>query len=1807
MVGRMANRRVGRVGTDLLRLALLGSVSLVALNWLGDAQAGQLPTTAFQTYDPATAASIQPGPFALFTVPVNKLRPTQMNEGFTEVDKKATGFDILTPSQLQPGLIPDIEPVVIGPGGVLYLTDGHHTFTALLDSAYGSSNPNVYVNVVANYSNLTTSQFWAQMQASNLLLPLNDGVPQIVNTANGSPIPTSLTALTQDPYRGLEYSILKNKNSKLFKNASNISGAAGSAIPGLDKITGTYGDFIWADAYRNANGGRGLPTLSPGDIQLATQWNLNPSGATTEPNVGAVTAAQLPGFILNKNIAISSMISNSTLATGTLDGNGGFTGITSFNLGTPGSPIIVGTPQSGFVMQLGNDSSFAVTLSGANTYTGGTTIIAGNLIVANDAALGAASAGFAYNPNSILGSVQAANGIIFNSLTEGNGTLTIGTSPGNGTGTFTTNRPIAVDGEAATINVNGNIVTLGGQIVSLGTIGTGLGNATGVSDLTIDDLNLGVQGKLILNTPSPNFFGNIIVGHTGTPTVEVFSDAALGNTALPANELGQIELNGGTLQAGASFSSARSLFLGGGSTYDTNGFVTSFAGNLQDVQRTLTVINSNPTTAGAVSFGTFEIGSVATLNINAGSGNGGGAGNAVTFTNGIIRDPGGALILQPTTASNLGSSAPGTPGSENVFDTSTGPAATNAVTNGIVAPWIVVYGATPTNQTPNSPFSFATYGANGFTATAGNSTSILTATATSSVQQSTSITGGTVTGSLQAYALSVQNGIGIALNGNTLGLGDGSHPAGLILNGGASITNGTLNFAGSEGIIWFAGQSNNTNTISATISGSGGLTFVGGVHATDLGNITKAKGLSVVNINTASTETGAIIIDSGAVTLNAVNVFSGSVPGVFLQDTKSSPSPATLNITKSNQFSALSSAGNNSSINVSGAGVQLIIGDGNNENSSLSSTITQSTNNVAGALTKNGTGLLDISGASVSLGTGSSVVVNAGALRIGNGVFGATATNPISVASGAELQYSGNFGSALNDPIQGGGVFHLVGGTVQLTGTNAYTGGTVIEIGAILDVTTANLPTNAVISNAGGTLVFDQTTTGTFSGVMGDGQQSGGPNDPNDMACTLVGCAGPTLSGNLIKDDSTHGNGGNVTLSSVQTYSGLTYIEAGTLTLGAVDAIKTSAGVVLGRVGGAVCNPSPCSGVTATLALGANNTISGLADNPGNTTSVQLNGHVLTLAPLASLLWSYTGSIVDGSATGGGLVQNGPGVSILTGTSTYTGPTTVNAGTLEVDGTIAGTSGVTVNAGGTLTGVGTIDPPAVAVNSGGTFAPGAPGMPGTSMTIAGNLAFQSGAIYLVQLNSASTTFANVAGTAALAGNVLAAFAPGTNPQKQYTILQSAGLNGTTFAAVGTANLPNFNASLSYTNGNVLLNLSANLGSGTSLNGNQQNAATSIGNFFNNGGTLPANFLTVFGLSGGNLQNALSQLSGEAATGGERGAFQMMTQFLGLMPDSSVDGRSGNGGGAIGFAPEQAVSFPPDITLAYARVLKAPPKPTFDQRWSAWGSSYGGGSTSNGDPAVGSSTVTANTFGFAGGLDYHVARDTVVGFALAGGGTSWGLAQGLGGGRSDAFQAGIYGITHSGPAYLSAALAFTNHWMTTNRVAFAGDQLTAKFDAQSYGARLEAGYRHALLSSVGVTPYGAVQAQDFHTPSYAESDLTGGGFGLSYNAMSASDFRSELGARLDHPTWLGNMPLMLRARVAWAHDWVSNPSLNAVFESLPGASFTVNGAPVPKNSALTSAGGELSLAPNWSLTAKFDGEFARGTQTYAGSGKVRYTW
>jgi len=62
----------------------------------------------------------------------------------------------------------------------------------------------------------------------------------------------------------------------------------------------------------------------------------------------------------------------------------------------------------------------------------------------------------------------------------------------------------------------------------------------------------------------------------------------------------------------------------------------------------------------------------------------------------------------------------------------------------------------------------------------------------------------------------------------------------------------------------------------------------------------------------------------------------------------------------------------------------------------------------------------------------------------------------------------------------------------------------------------------------------------------------------------------------------------------------------------------------------------------------------------------------------------------------------------------------------------------------------------------------------------------------------------------------------------------------------------------------------------------------------------------------------------------------------------------------------------------------------------------------------------------------------------------------------------------------------------------------------------------------------------------------------------------------------------------------------LFLSLPGASFAVNGAVPPHDSALTSVGAELRFPNHILLLAKFDGEFGSNSQTYAGTGTIRYS-
>jgi uncharacterized protein with beta-barrel porin domain len=863
-----------------------------------------------------------------------------------------------------------------------------------------------------------------------------------------------------------------------------------------------------------------------------------------------------------------------------------------------------------------------------------------------------------------------------------------------------------------------------------------------------------------------------------------------------------------------------------------------------------------------------------------------------------------------------------------------------------------------------------------------------------------------------------------------------------------------------------------------------------------------------------------------------------------------------------------------------------------------------------------------VSGLLTNIGT----TTNSGTLNGGASVLGGTLTTTGTINGGVSNAATVNAnGGAVNGAVANNtGATFNVGGTV--TGDNSFANSS----GATLAVlASGNYTVNGPLTNSGAIAVAGTgVLTATAGGIT------------NTVGGTITVAAGGTISDDL-SNAGTVGNDGIANANVAANTGTITNNGAWNGDVGSNAGTLTNNGAWTGAISnaGAFANSGTVSGVLINTAGNTTNagTLGGGALVAGGTltTTGTVNGGLTSAATVNANGGAVNGLIVNnaggafnvgGTVTSDGNFANWSGatLAVLAGGNYTIGGLLANNGTVVVDnaGTLTlgsgggGTAGtITVRTGGVLTGTGNVIAGGVTVTNGGTLAPGTAGAPATSMHVIGTLTFAAGSSYQVTVNPTAVNHTVVTGAANLTGGtVTATYLAGTYLSNRYTILTSAGLGGTTFAGLTNSNLPaGVTANLTYDATNAYLNLVAPLGRGGGVGGggNQHGVANAINSYFNSGGPLPPGFVALFGLSGSALTTALSQLTGEASTAARSGASGLMNGFLGLMVDPYSAGAANGslGGTARAFAPEEHAGFPPEAALAYASAMRGSAAPgDFYRRWSVWGTAFGGYNKISGESAgTGSADASARAYGTAAGIDYRVSRDLTLGVALGGTGTNWGLAQGLGGGSSDAFQAGVYGVWRSGGAYLAGSAAFAWHWMSTDRVAFANDRLTATFDAESYGGRIESGYRFVTPIG-GVAPYGALQAQRFHTPGYAETDVSGGGFGLSYASRSPTDTRSELGARFDRTTPLpGGMDLTLRTRLAWAHDWADDPTLAARFQALPGASFTVDGATAPKDSMLATAAAEMQLTKALSVALKLDGEYASRSQTYAGTGTLQYQW
>jgi uncharacterized protein with beta-barrel porin domain len=913
-------------------------------------------------------------------------------------------------------------------------------------------------------------------------------------------------------------------------------------------------------------------------------------------------------------------------------------------------------------------------------------------------------------------------------------------------------------------------------------------------------------------------------------------------------------------------------------------------------------------------------------------------------------------------------------------------------------------------------------------------------------------------------------------------------------------------------------------------------------------------------------------------------------------------------------------------------------------------------------ITNAATGTLTLGDGGIGIyGAGGNTVTNLGAIAIGaggglsGGIIAINDGNTIVNAAGASISggdsSQGIFAQGNNNTITNGGSIANTqfsvgigaqGHSVSITNTGTITGG---DQSAGIN----HQGNNATIVSSGAISTGDAGAGVAMNGSSGMITNTGSITTGGNAAAGITVLGG----GNTIVNTGTI-TVGDVFSTGISTFglapgSNNRIINAGTINVGTDG---TSVGIQVDNDGSVFnsgtinaanglfaiefCNCSADSSLTITptsvingLVQGTGSQVFQLGGTGTGTFDLSLIGPgkqydgFATFNKIDASHWILTGvGNQDWTMFGGMLTLNGilngqvvvnDGSFVMNGS--VNGGVTVNAGALTANGVMNGA--VIVNAGGTLAGTGTVGNTTI---NGGTLSPG--NSIGT-LTVQGNLVLSSAAAYVVEVGAVTSDRTIVTGTATIAGTVQAVF---SGPLLQrYTILSANGGVVGTFAALTTVSQPaGLAMRLTYDANNVYLNTTAVLGNGQGLNQNQQNVATSLNTFFNGGGALPERFGALFALAGDSLRSALSQLSGEIATQGAQAAFSSVDYFLNLMLDPFVTSRGGDvaaGGrpGANNFAGEETDADAyaarrkrsPGEQDAYAAMARkaVPRNNPLDPRWSVWGAGYGGELKADGNAVIGARDASTRAFGFAAGADYRLSPDTLVGFALSGGATSFSLAHGAGSGRSDVFQAGAFVRHDIGQGYVKGAVAYGWHDVTTERVvALAGlDRLEGRYDAHSLGARGEAGYRFAT-PWMGVTPYAAAQAITYYMPGYADQATLGlNSFALDYASRDVTAARTELGLRMDRSFALQSALVTVRGRAAWAHYFDDDRALTASFQTIAAPAFVVTGAAQARDAALVSASAEASWTNGFSLAGVFEGEFSAETRGYAGKGILRYSW
>jgi autotransporter-associated beta strand protein len=730
-------------------------------------------------------------------------------------------------------------------------------------------------------------------------------------------------------------------------------------------------------------------------------------------------------------------------------------------------------------------------------------------------------------------------------------------------------------------------------------------------------------------------------------------------------------------------------------------------------------------------------------------------------------------------------------------------------------------------------------------------------------------------------------------------------------------------------------------------------------------------------------------------------------------------------------------------------------------------------------------------------------IINAGTLQIGNG--GETGSITGGVRNNSILAFNRSNDLTYAGKIDGTGkVIKQGAGTLTLTGASSYTGGTIVEAGTLALGGDGRLAATGALTLSKKDATFDISgasgarTIGALSGVAGTSVTLGA----NSLAVgdeTDTSFAGTISgSGGLTKQGA-----GRLTLTGASDYTGGTSITAGT------------------------------------LAIGDGGSIKGDVENNG----------ILAFNRSEALTF-------DGGISGSGkLVKEGTGTLTLTGASSYEGETLVQSGVLAVNGSL--TSAVTVADGARLGGTGTVG--GITVRSGGIAAPG--NSIGT-IKVSGDVLFQQGSIYEVELNAAGQSDKiEATGKATLEGGTVKALAENGDykPATDYVILEADGGVTGTFSGA-TSNLAFLTPSLRHDANSVTLTMTRNDTSfeevaETPNQGQTAETAEELGSGNPVHDTLVSTTVEEaragFTLLSG---EGHAQLAGVAIRQGEHLRATLMGQLRAPLLKPL--------GGEI------AAGYSADLPgRRQAALLPAPlPQP----RYRLWGQALG---------TQGRSGATANTAaiesrgaGFLIGADALVAEGagSSLRLGVAGGyeASRFDLDGRLSSGRLEAGQAALYAAARFGAWRLDGGLGISfGEAELTRQVRIRGfsDTLKSQRASRVLQGFVELGYGFAW-GGLALEPFAQLALLQIGADGALER---GGPAALRLPGTRQELGFSTLGLRAE--ARLGETPLFARGLIGWRHGFGDlKPASLAAFASGGAGLARIGGTPIDRDALLAEA-------------------------------------